>query len=53
MSNNDKLLIICIIASAFSFTMFALESYKSGYERGMREGWHRGRSVNRQDFWQE
>jgi hypothetical protein len=26
---------------------------KSAYERGKREGYHRGRAVNRQEFWQE
>ena len=27
--------------------------WESGYERGKREGYHRGRAVNRQEFWQE
>jgi hypothetical protein len=25
----------------------------NNYQRGLREGWHRGRAVNRQEFWQE
>lgn len=53
MSNNDKLLIICLIGATFSFFMFAMESYKAGYDRGLRDGWHRGRAVNRQEFWAE
>ena len=53
MSNNDKLLIICIIGAALSFLVMAIESYKEGYERGVRDGWHRGRAVNRQEFWVE
>jgi hypothetical protein len=53
MSNNDKLLTICIIGSALSFVWMAIESYKQGFERGLREGWHRGRAVNLQEFWME
>jgi len=53
MSNNDKLLIICIIGAALSFLVMVIESYKEGYERGVRDGWHRGRAVNRQEFWVE
>ena len=25
----------------------------NNYQRGLREGYHRGRAVNRQEFWQE
>jgi hypothetical protein len=25
----------------------------NNYQRGFREGYHRGRAVNRQEFWQE
>jgi len=53
MSNNDKLLIICLIGALVSFTVTVIESYKQGFERGMREGWHRGRAVNRSEFWSE
>ena len=53
MSNNDKLLIICIIGASISFVVLAITSYKDGFERGLREGWHRGRGVNRQEFWEE
>jgi len=53
MSNNDKLLILCLIGAVISFIVFAIESYKSAYDRGVREGWHRGRAVNRSEFWSE
>jgi hypothetical protein len=53
MSNNDKLLIICLIGAGISFIIWALQSYKEAYERGHRDGWHKGRAVNRSDFWQE
>jgi hypothetical protein len=53
MSNNDKLLIICLIGAGISFIVWILQSYKEAYERGHRDGWHKGRAVNRSDFWSE
>jgi len=53
MSNNDKLLIICLIGAGISSIVWILQSYKAAYERGHRDGWHKGRAVNRADFWQE
>jgi hypothetical protein len=53
MSNNEKLLIICLIGAAVSFIVMAVSSYKEAYDRGHRDGWHKGRAVNRADFWQE
>jgi hypothetical protein len=29
------------------------EVSRKSYERGVREGWHRGRGLSRQEFWQE
>ena len=29
------------------------EVSRAAFERGLREGWHRGRAVNRQEFWSE
>jgi len=26
---------------------------QGNYQKGFREGYHRGRAVNRQEFWQE
>lgn len=53
MTNNEKLLIICLIGASISFIIWALQSYKEAYERGHRDGWHKGRAFNRQDFWSE
>jgi hypothetical protein len=53
MSNNDKLLIICLIGAGISFIVYAVSAYKEAYERGHRDGWHKGRAVNRSEFWSE
>jgi len=53
MSNNDKLFIICIIGSLISLAVLSVSSYRQGYDRGLRDGWHRGRGINRQEFWEE
>ena len=53
MSNNEKLLIICLIGAAISFIVMAVSSYKEAYDRGHRDGWHKGRAVNRSEFWSE
>jgi hypothetical protein len=53
MSNQDKMLIICMIGIVFGMSLVAIDAYRVGKERGIREGWHRGRSVARQEFWEE
>jgi len=53
MSNTDKLLIICIIGMWIGFIMVIIDVRHSAYQRGQREGWHRGRSTSRQEFWEE
>lgn len=53
MSNQDKLLLICVIGIVFGMTVVAIDAYRLGKERGIREGWHRGRSISRQEFWEE
>jgi hypothetical protein len=53
MSNNDKLLMICIIGMWIGFTMVIIDVRRTAYQKGLREGWHRGRSVSRQEFWEE
>jgi hypothetical protein len=53
MTNNEKLLIICLIGAGISFIVMVVTSYKEAYDRGHRDGWHKGRAVNRADFWQE
>ena len=53
MSNSDKLLIICIIGMWLGFIMVIIDVRRTAYQKGLREGWHRGRSVSRQEFWEE
>jgi hypothetical protein len=53
MNNLDKLLLICFIGSMIGMVIVAIDAYKLGKERGIREGWHRGRSISRQEFWEE
>jgi hypothetical protein len=53
MSNTDKLLLICIIGMFIGMIIVAIDAYRLGKERGIREGWHRGRSMSRQEFWEE
>jgi hypothetical protein len=53
MTIQEKALALCFIGLIFSMTLIAIDAYRTGHERGMREGWHRGRSVNRQEFWEE
>lgn len=53
MANTDKLLLICLIGVIIGMSIFAIDMYRLGKERGIREGWHRGRSVSRQEFWEE
>ena len=53
MTNEDKLLIICIVGIIVGMSIVAIDAYRLGKERGIREGWHRGRSVSRQEFWDE
>jgi hypothetical protein len=53
MNNLDKLLLICLIGSMIGMVIVAIDAYRLGKERGIREGWHRGRSISRQEFWEE
>jgi hypothetical protein len=53
MSNTDKLLLICIIGMIIGFIIVIIDVQRTSYKKGLREGYHRGRSTSRQDFWQE
>jgi hypothetical protein len=53
MANTDKLLIICFIAVFIGFIMVLVDVQRHAYQKGLREGYHRGRSVSRQEFWEE
>jgi len=43
-------IILILLAANF---LWLLVGYSTGHKEGLREGWHRGRAVNRQEFWQE
>jgi hypothetical protein len=49
MSNTDKLLLICIIGMLFGFGVALYDVSKRSYEKGLREGYHRGRSIKGQE----
>ena len=53
MSNTDKLLAICIVGMWIGFIIVVFDVQRSAYQKGLREGWHRGRSTSRQEFWEE
>jgi hypothetical protein len=53
MTTTEKALLICFIGLIFSMTLIAIDLYRLGKERGIREGWHRGRALSRQEFWEE
>lgn len=53
MSSMDKLLLIAIIGMLIGFIIVLLDVQRAAYQKGMREGWHRGRSTSRQEFWEE
>ena len=53
MTIEEKALLICLIGIIFGMILVAIDAYKTGYERGVREGWHRGRALSRQEFWEE
>lgn len=53
MSINDKALIICAIGVIIGLVLIAIDIQRSAYAKGQRDGWHRGRSMSRQEFWEE
>ena len=52
MTDNQVVGIVVILIPLALWIIYA-HVWESGYERGKREGYHRGRAVNRQEFWQE
>lgn len=52
MTDNQVVGIVVILIPIALWIIYA-HVWESGYERGKREGYHRGRAVNRQEFWQE
>jgi len=53
MSNTDKLLIICLFGVFIGFIITLIDVQKHAYQKGVRDGYHRGRALNRQEFWEE
>ena len=49
MANTDKLLIICIILMLVGFGITLYDVTKRSYEKGVRDGYHRGRSFKGQE----
>ena len=53
-SNMEGTQILAIATAVVLVVGFLLsEVSRKSYERGKREGWARGRSLSRQEFWQE
>ena len=49
MSNQDKMLLICIILLLVGFAITIFDVQKRSYEKGVRDGYHRGRSYKGQE----
>ena len=49
MSNTDKLLLICIIGMVIGFAITIFDVQRRSYDKGVRDGYHRGRSVKGQE----
>jgi cell division protein FtsL len=49
MSNLDKLLLICIIGMIAAFIVVIIDVQKTAYKKGVRDGYHRGRSYKGQE----
>jgi hypothetical protein len=49
MANTDKLLLICIIGMIIGFIIVVIDVQKTAYNKGLREGYHRGRRIKGQE----
>jgi hypothetical protein len=49
MANTDKLLLICIIGMIIGFIIVIIDVQKTSYKKGVRDGYHRGRSIKGQE----
>jgi hypothetical protein len=49
MSNLDKLLLISILGMIVGFIIIAIDVQRRSYEKGVRDGYHRGRSYKGQE----
>ena len=49
MANTDKLLLISIILMIIGFSVVIFDVQKRSYDKGVRDGYHRGRSYKGQE----
>jgi len=49
MANTDKLLLICIILMIVGFLVAIFDVQRRSYDKGLRDGYHRGRSIKGQE----
>jgi len=49
MNNTDKLLLICIILMIVGFSVAIFDVQRRSYDKGVRDGYHRGRSIKGQE----
>jgi hypothetical protein len=45
MSNLDKLLLISILGMIVGFIIITIDVQRTAYNKGVRDGYHRGRAV--------
>lgn len=45
MANTDKLLLICMLGMIIGFIMITIDVQKRSYDKGVRDGYHRGRAI--------
>jgi hypothetical protein len=49
MANTDKLLLISILGMIVGFIIIAIDVQRTAYQKGVRDGYHRGRSYKGQE----
>ena len=45
MDNTDKLLLICMLGMIVGFIIITIDVQRTAYNKGVRDGYHRGRAV--------
>ena len=45
MNNTDKLLLICMLGMIVGFIIITIDVQRTAYNKGVRDGYHRGRAV--------
>jgi hypothetical protein len=49
MANTDKLLLICMLGMIIGFIMITIDVQRRSYEKGVRDGYHRGRGYKAEE----